>query len=123
MLRRAARRDRGCRLISDVPLGAFLSGGVDSSADRRADGAARVSGPVKTFSIGFDEKTPTTSWSTRVWWRGATGPITTSSSSGPSAVEIFPDLVWHYNEPFADSSAIPTYYLSQLTRQHVTVAL
>jgi asparagine synthase (glutamine-hydrolysing) len=109
------------RLISDVPLGAFLSGGVDSSAIV-ALMSELGSGPVKTFSIGFDEQGFDELEYARLVARRY-GTEHHEFVVTPDAVEIFPKLVWHYNEPFADSSAIPTYYLSQLTRQHVTVAL
>ena len=109
------------RLISDVPLGAFLSGGVDSSAIV-ALMAEVGSGPVKTFSIGFDEKKfDELEYARLVAKRYATDHH--EFVVRPDATEIFSKLAWHYNEPFADSSAIPTYYLSQLTRRHVTVAL
>jgi asparagine synthase (glutamine-hydrolysing) len=109
------------RLISDVPLGAFLSGGVDSSAVV-AVMAGLMSEPVKTFSIGFDEKEfDELPYARLVAQRYATDHH--EFVVRPDAVEIFPHLVWHYNEPYADASAIPTYYLSKLARQHVTVAL
>jgi asparagine synthase (glutamine-hydrolysing) len=109
------------RLISDVPLGAFLSGGVDSSAVV-ALMAGLTSGPVKTFSIGFDEKEfDELPYARLVAQRYATDHH--EFVVRPDAVEIFPQLVWHYNEPYADASAIPTYYLSRLARRHVTVAL
>ena len=109
------------RLISDVPLGAFLSGGVDSSAV-----VALMAGlsdtPVKTFSIGFDEK----EFDELPYARAVAARYGTDHHEfivRPDAQAIFPQLVWHYNEPYADASAIPTYYLSQLARRHVTVAL
>jgi asparagine synthase (glutamine-hydrolysing) len=109
------------RLISDVPLGAFLSGGVDSSAVV-ALMAALGDAPVRTFAIGFeDEAYNELPYARRVAERYATDHH--EFVVRPSAAEIFPALVWHYNEPFADSSAIPTYYLSELARRHVTVAL
>ena len=109
------------RMISDVPLGAFLSGGVDSSAVV-ALMAEQSSAPVKTFSIGFDEKRfDELEYARLVAQRYGTDHH--EFIVRPDAVGIFDKLVWHYNEPFADSSAIPTYYLAQLTRQHVTVAL
>lgn len=109
------------RLISDVPLGAFLSGGIDSGTIV-ALMAEHTSMPVKTFSIGFDEK----AYDELPYARLVAERYGTEHHEfvvRPEATEVLPKLVWHYNEPFADSSAIPTYYLAQLTRQHVTVAL
>jgi asparagine synthase (glutamine-hydrolysing) len=109
------------RLISDVPLGAFLSGGIDSSAIVAL--MAELSGaPVKTFSIGFEEDGFDELPHARVIAQRY-GTEHHEFIVRPDAAEIFPKLVWHYNEPFADSSAIPTYYLSELARTHVTVAL
>jgi asparagine synthase (glutamine-hydrolysing) len=109
------------RLISDVPLGAFLSGGIDSGTIVAL--MAKVSGGrVKTFSIGFEEQ----EYNELPYARQVAERYGTEHHEfivRPSALEILPKLVWHYNEPFADSSAIPTFYLSELTRRHVTVAL
>jgi asparagine synthase (glutamine-hydrolysing) len=109
------------RLISDVPLGAFLSGGVDSSTIVAL--MAQESGaPVKTFSIGFDEK----EYDELPYARLVAQRYATEHHEfvvRPDAAAIFPKLVWHYNEPYADSSAIPTYYLSEMARRYVTVAL
>jgi asparagine synthase (glutamine-hydrolysing) len=116
-LREAVRR----RLISDVPLGAFLSGGIDSSAVV-ALMAEYSSSPVKTFSIGFEES----EYDELPYARLIAQRYGTEHHEfvvRPDATEIFAKLVWHYNEPYADQSAIPTYYLSELTRRHVTVAL
>jgi asparagine synthase (glutamine-hydrolysing) len=109
------------RLISDVPLGAFLSGGVDSSAVVAT--MARVgSGPVKTFSIGFSAKEyDETRYARMVAERYATEHQ--EFVVEPDAVAVLPRLVWHYGEPFADPSAIPTYYVAELARRYVTVAL
>lgn len=109
------------RMRSDVPLGAFLSGGVDSTIITglmQQQSAQRV----KTFSIGFSVK----QFDERRYAREAAEKLGTDHHEfvvEPSAVEMLPKLLWHYDEPFADSSAIPTMYLSQLTRRKVTVAL
>ena len=109
------------RLISDVPLGAFLSGGIDSSAVVAT--MARVgSGTVKTFSIGFSAKAyDETRYARMVAERYATDHRELIVE--PDAVAVLPRLVWHYGEPFADPSAVPTYYVSELARREVTVAL
>ena len=109
------------RLIADVPLGAFLSGGVDSSAVVAT--MARVgAGRVKTFSIGF----PAKEYDETRYARMIAERFGTEHEEfvvEPDAVAVLPRLVWHYGEPFADPSAIPTYYVSQMARRHVTVAL
>jgi len=109
------------RLISDVPLGAFLSGGVDSSAVVAM--MARVGGGrVKTFSIGFSAKEyDETRYARMVAERYATDHEELVVE--PDAITVLPRLVWHYGEPFADPSAIPTYYVSEMARRKVTVAL
>ncbi|MCA1621757.1 MAG: asparagine synthase (glutamine-hydrolyzing) [Acidobacteria bacterium] len=109
------------RLMSEVPLGAFLSGGVDSSAVV-ALMAEESSGPVKTFSIGFDEQDFSELHHAR---RVAeyVGADHHEFVVRPDAMEVLPKLVEHYGEPYADSSAIPTYYVARETRRHVTVAL
>jgi asparagine synthase (glutamine-hydrolysing) len=109
------------RLISEVPLGAFLSGGVDSSGVV-AVMAGLGSGRVKTFSIGFDEaRFNELPHARRIAERYHCEHH--EFEVKPSALEVLPTLVRHYGEPYADSSAIPSYYLAKLTRQHVTVAL
>jgi asparagine synthase (glutamine-hydrolysing) len=109
------------RMIADVPLGAFLSGGVDSSAVV-AMMARAGAGPVKTFSIGFPAKEyDETRYARLVAERYGTEHE--EFIVEPDAVQILPRLVWHYGEPFADPSAIPTYYVSQMARRSVTVAL
>ena len=117
VLREAVR----VRLMSDVPLGAFLSGGIDSSAVVAL--MSRLSqSPVKTFSIGFEEQDfSEVEHARRIAERFGTEHH--EFIVRPNAVEVLPALVRHYGEPYADSSAIPTYYLSKMTRQHVTVAL
>jgi asparagine synthase (glutamine-hydrolysing) len=109
------------RLRSDVPLGAFLSGGLDSSAVVAA--MARLSDrPVKTFAIGFDvEEFDETAHAREV--AELYGTEHSELRVEPSAMDVLPRLVWHYGEPFADQSAIPSFYLAELTRRHVTVAL
>lgn len=109
------------RLMSDVPLGAFLSGGIDSGAVV-ALMASQVSGAVKTFSIGFEQKEYDELASARVVAERY-GTDHHEFVVRPDALKLLPALVWHYNEPFADSSAIPTFVLSELTRRQVTVAL
>jgi len=109
------------RMIADVPLGAFLSGGVDSSAVVAA--MARVSdAPVKTFSIGFEDETFDETEHARAVARRY-GTDHHEDVVRPEALSILPKIVWHHGEPFADPSAIPTFYVSELARRHVTVAL
>jgi asparagine synthase (glutamine-hydrolysing) len=109
------------RLRSDVPLGAFLSGGVDSSAVVAAM-AQQSAEPVKTFSIGFDvpayDETAHALEVATIY-----GTDHHELHIEPNAVELLTRLVWHYGEPFADSSAIPSFWLAKLAREHVTVAL
>jgi len=110
------------RLVSDVPLGAFLSGGLDSSAIV-AVMSRLMDQPVKTFSIGFSDDP---SFNELEYARSVANEFRTDHHEfvvSPDAIELLPQLVWHYDQPFADSSAIPTYLVSKLTREHVTVAL
>lgn len=109
------------RLRSDVPLGAFLSGGVDSSLIV-ALSQKQLDRPLHTFSIGFREASfDETHYARQVAnWTGAEHREYTVT---PDAISILDELVWHFDEPFGDSSAIPTWYLCRETRQHVTVAL
>jgi asparagine synthase (glutamine-hydrolysing) len=109
------------RMISDVPLGAFLSGGVDSSAV-----VALMAGlsdkPVKTFSVGSPHKEyDETQYARAVAKRYGTDHEELILE--PDAAAILPRLIWHYNEPYSDASMIPTYYVSEMARRHVTVAL
>jgi asparagine synthase (glutamine-hydrolysing) len=109
------------RLRSDVPLGAFLSGGIDSTI---ISGLMQQlsSQPIHTFSIGF----PVKKFDETSYARGAAKFLGTRHHEQviePHALSILPKLIWHYDEPFADSSAIPTMYLSEMTRREVTVAL
>ena len=109
------------RMVADVPLGALLSGGVDSSVVVAL--MSRLSSrPVKTFSIGFDEK----GFNELPYARMVAERYGTEHHElvvRADAQEVIPTLVRHYGEPYADSSAIPSYYVARLTRQHVTVAL
>src|SRR5215211_726702 len=109
------------RLMSEVPLGAFLSGGIDSSAVVAAM-AEQSSAPVKTFSIGFpDQAFDEVRYARLVAERFATDHH--EFEVRPEALSIMPRLACHYGEPFGDPSAIPTFYLAELTSRHVTVAL
>ncbi len=109
------------RLMSEVPLGAFLSGGIDSSAVV-ALMSEECSAPVKTFSIGFEEQ----DFSELHHARRVAEHVGADHHEfivRPDALEVLPILVEHYGEPYADSSALPTYYVARETRKHVTVAL
>lgn len=118
---RILRESTKLRMISEVPLGAFLSGGVDSSVVV-ALMAQESSQPVKTFSIGFEEQ----DFSELKYARIVANHVGAEYNEfivRPNALDVLPTLVEHYGEPYADSSAIPTYYVAKETRQHVTVAL
>ena len=109
------------RLMSEVPLGAFLSGGVDSSAVV-AMMKSVMDGPVITSSIGFDER----DFNELPYARTIAAHFRTDHHEQmvrPDALSVLEKLAWHYDEPFADSSAVPTYYVSKTAREHVTVAL
>ncbi len=118
---RVLREATKMRLISEVPLGAFLSGGVDSSAVV-ALMAQESETPVTTFSIGFEEQ----DFSELKYAKQVAKHVGAEYNEfivKPDALEVLPKLVQHYGEPYADSSAIPTYYVSKETREFVTVAL
>lgn len=113
------------RLISDVPLGAFLSGGVDSSIVVGL--MAKNSSSVKTFSVGFmDSEEKEDSVSELKYAKIVSqhfGTVHTEIMVEPKMVEILPKLIWFYDQPFADTSMIPSFYVSKVTRKYVTVAL
>jgi len=109
------------RLISDVPLGAFLSGGIDSSIIVALMNL-HSNRPVRTFSIGFEEK----KYDELQYARLIAKRYKTEHTEfvvRPVCLEVLPDLIWHYDEPFADSSAVPTYYVARETSRFVKVAL
>lgn len=117
-LRKAVRQ----RMISDVPIGAFLSGGVDSSTVA-ALMAQESDGPISTFTIGFDK---ISQYDERAHARRVADHIRSRHTEivlEPDVWAVLPLLVWHYGEPFGDASAVPTYFVSQAARQYVTVVL
>ncbi|MBC7795927.1 MAG: asparagine synthase (glutamine-hydrolyzing) [Pyrinomonadaceae bacterium] len=108
------------RLVSEVPLGAFLSGGVDSSAIVAL--MSRHVSKVKTFSIGFNED----SYDELKFARIAAKHFDTEHHEfvvTPDLVDVIDDLVWHFDEPFADSSSLPTFMVAKMARDFVTVVL
>jgi asparagine synthase (glutamine-hydrolysing) len=118
LLRAATRR----RMVSDVPLGALLSGGIDSSIVVGLMSEASAE-PIHTFSVGFpdeptfDERAPARRVADHF------GTRHTEFAVQLDAVALMDRLLWHHDQPFADSSAIPTYIVSRLAREHVTVVL
>jgi asparagine synthase (glutamine-hydrolysing) len=110
------------RLVSDVPLGAFLSAGIDSTIVVGVM-SQLMNAPVKTFTIGFEDAPAfdETAAARQVAERFKTDH--TEFRVKASAVDLIDRLIWHHDGPFGDSSAIPTFLVSQLTRQHVTVVL
>ncbi len=122
-VRRKLRAAVERRLIADVPLGAFLSGGIDSSSVVALMSQASEGRPVKTFTIGFDDFE---GYDERPYARAVAQRYKTDHTEfvvKPNAIELIERLVHHYDEPFGDPSALPTFLLSELTRDHVKVAL
>lgn len=120
-LREKIRDAVNVRLISEVPLGAFLSGGVDSSSVV-AMMSSLSNSPVKTFSIGFKEDR----FNELKYARIAAKHFDTEHHEfivTPDFVDVADEMVWHFDEPFADSSSLPTYMLSKMAREYVTVVL
>lgn len=109
------------RLVSDVPIGAFLSGGIDSSMVVTLM-ARSLNYPVKTFSIGFEEE----AFNELPYAREVARHLGTDHHElvlCPESVDIISKIVWHFDEPFGDPSALPTYYVSKLARESVKVVL
>ena len=110
------------RMVSDVPLGAFLSGGIDSGSVVSC-AVKHAGSALRTFSLGFPEQEFDESGYARMVARHCGTRHTQLKMSAHDAAGIIPDVLWYLDEPFADSSALPTYLLSQMTAQHVVVAL
>ena len=110
------------RLVADVPLGAFLSGGLDSTIIVGLM-SRLMKEPVRTFSLGFEGDADFDETAVARATAAQFGTRHTEFKVRPSAIDLLDTLVYHHDGPFADSSAIPTYLVSKLTREHVTVAL
>ena len=117
LIRRAVRQ----RLMSDVPLGAFLSGGVDSSLVV-AMMAAELRRPVEAVVIGFSDPV----FDERQHARKAAAHLNVNlheHEMPADAIDTLPEIIWHYGQPFADASMVPTYFVAKEARKHVTVVL
>ena len=120
-LLRLLREAVSIRLESEVPLGAFLSGGIDSSAVV-AFASEAMSQPLKTFSIGFEPSTfDESAYARMVANKFHTDHHELVVTAG--APDLIDDIVWHYDQPFGDSSAVPSFHVARITRPHVTVVL
>ncbi len=120
-LRELLRESVKLRMVSDVPLGAFLSGGIDSSSVVAAM-ARLASGPLKTFSIGFDDREYNELDHARAVAQKF-GAEHHELVLEPDVLGVIDDLAWHLDEPFGDPSCIPTYMVSKLAAEHVKVVL
>jgi len=109
------------RLISDVPIGLLLSGGIDSCSIAAMMGEMGVD--IPTFTIRFGEKDEDEGEIASLMAQKVGARHTELFVQIEDAINLIPQLVWHYEQPFSDSSAIPSYYVSKLAREHVTVAL
>jgi asparagine synthase (glutamine-hydrolysing) len=118
LLRRSVKE----QMVSDVPLGAFLSGGVDSSTVV-AMMQSQSTRPIKTFTIGFDETYYNEAAAAREVSQYLGTEHTELILTAEEALDVLPTVINSFDQPFADASALPTYVLSRLTRQHVTVSL
>ena len=121
-LRGVLRQAVSKRMVADVPLGAFLSGGIDSSTIV-AMASDLSEAPLSTFTIGFDDAD---GFDERPFARTIAARFGTDHHEfvvQPNAVDLIERLVHHHDQPFGDSSAVPTFILNELTSQHVTVAL
>ncbi|MBF0300684.1 MAG: asparagine synthase (glutamine-hydrolyzing) [Oligoflexia bacterium] len=109
-------------LAADVPVGAFLSGGIDSSAVVAF--ASKYTDKLKTFSIKFNHSSfDESQYASMIAKKFNTEHFQFTVDAGASFVELLPEIAWHYDQPYADSSALPTYFLSKKTSEHVKVVL
>lgn len=121
-LERILKRSTGQQMLADVPVGAFLSGGIDSSTIA-ALMQAQSSRPIKTFTIGFDDPAYNEAEQAKLIAKHLGTEHTELYLNAEQTHKIIPQLADFYDEPFADSSQLPTYIVAKLTREHVTVSL